>query len=209
VKFQTISPENLDDLQRILEELDAERIFYPALSEEVLLKGHACHFRCKGADIKELRIDVIGVMRGVDPFHKLWLRRKEIDLPGIGQVPVIGLADLVKSKKTQKDKDWPMIRKLIESDIYNAPDDPADNVIQFWFAECRTSDLLVLLAAKYPELADVMSKKRPLVSSTLSGNHEEIVRLLRDEEDRERDADRQYWAPLKGQLEEWRLRKGP
>jgi hypothetical protein len=204
-----VSPENLNDLQKILEELDAERIFYPALSEEVLLKGHACHFRCNGVNVKGLRIDVIGSMRGVDPFHELWLRRREIDLPGIGQVPVIGLADLVKSKKTQRDKDWPMIRKLIEADIYNAPDDPADNVIQFWFAECRTPDLLVLLASKYPEIAEVMLKKRPLISSALSGNYEEIIKLLRDEEDLEREADRQYWTPLKKQLEEWRLRKGP
>jgi len=204
-----VSPENLEDLKKILEELDAERIFYPALSEEVLLKGHACHFRCRREDIKGLRIDVIGVMRGVDSFPELWRRRRKIQLPDIGEVPVIGLADLVKTKKTQRDKDWPMIRRLIEADIYNAPEDPTDNDIYFWFAECRTPDLLVLLAAKYPEIAAEMSKERPLLSDAISGNHEELQRLLRDEEDREREADRLYWEPLKRQLEEWRLRKGP
>ena len=40
-----VSPENLEELRKTLEELDAERVFYPVLSEEVLLRGHACHFR--------------------------------------------------------------------------------------------------------------------------------------------------------------------
>jgi len=41
-----VSQENLENLKKALEELDAERVFYPALSEEVLLRGHACHFQC-------------------------------------------------------------------------------------------------------------------------------------------------------------------
>ena len=76
-----ISPENLEDLTLALEELKAERDFYPYLSEDALLRGHACHFRCQRTDIKGLRIDVIGVMRGVDSFPELWERREEIELP--------------------------------------------------------------------------------------------------------------------------------
>ena len=76
-----ISPENLEDLTLALEELEAERVFYPGLSEDALLRGHACHFRCQRKDIKGLRIDVIGVMRGVDSFPELWKRREEIELP--------------------------------------------------------------------------------------------------------------------------------
>lgn len=204
-----VSPENLKGLKNLLKELDAERIFYPDLSEEVLLKGHACHFRCRREDIKGLRIDIIGIMRGVAPFPELWQRRKNIELRGIGPVPVIGLTDLVKSKKTQRDKDWPMIRRLIESDIYNASDDPSDSDIYFWFAECRTPELLISLAEKYPQIVVEASKKRPLLSSAIGGDHEKLGRLLRDEEDREREADRKYWEPLKRELEEWRLRKGP
>jgi len=204
-----VSPENLDLLKKALEELDAERVFYPSLSEEVLLRGHACHFRCEREDVKGLRIDVIGAMRGVDTFIELWSRRREIKLPDIGKVPVIGLADLVKTKKTQRDKDWPMIRRLIEADIYNAPDNPLDDDVYFWFAECRTPELLISLAEKYPEIADRMSKKRPLLSSAIEGNQDEVRKLLRDEEDREREADRRYWAPLRKQLEEWRFRREP
>ena len=204
-----VSPENLEDLKKALEELSAERVFFPALSEEVLLQGHACHFRCLREDVKGLRIDVIGIMRGVDSFPELWDRRREIELPAVGKIPVLGLADLVKTKKTQRDKDWPMIRRLIEANIYNAPDDPPDNDVYFWFAECRTTELLVLLAARYPEIASRMTPKRPLLSSAIDGNHEEVRKLLRDEEDLEREADRRYWEPLKKQLQEWRFMRKP
>jgi len=202
-----ISPENLKDLTTTLEELGAERVFYPCLSEDVLLRGHACHFRCHRRDIKGLRIDVIGVMRGVDSFPELWKRREEIELPGIGKVAVIGLSDLVKAKKTQKDKDWPMIRRLIEADIYRTADDPSEGKICFWFAECRTPELLISLAAQYPKIASRMSANRPLLRSAIQDNREEVQRLLKDEEDREREADRQHWMPLKKELEEWRRRK--
>ena len=102
-----------------------------------------------------------------------------------------------------------MIRRLIEAHIYNAHDDPPDDDVYFWFAECRTPELLVLLAEKYPEIAARISKKRPLLSPAIEGDQAEVRRLLRDEEDREREADRSYWEPLKKQLEEWRLRREP
>jgi hypothetical protein len=50
-----------------------------------------------------------------------------------------------------------------------------------------------------------MSANRPLLRSAIQDNREEVQSLLRDEEDREREADRQYWMPLKKELEEWRL----
>ena len=202
-----ISPENLKDISTALEELEAERVFYPVLSEDVLLRGHACHFRCQRKDIKGLRIDVMGVMRGVDSFPELWKRREEIELPGIGQVAIIGLSDLVKAKKTQRDKYWPMIRRLIEADVYRAPDDPLEDKICLWFAECRTPELLISLSAKYPEIAARMSINRPLLRSAIQGNRENVQSLLKDEEDKEREADRQYWMPLKKELEEWRHKR--
>ena len=202
-----ISPENLKDLTNALKELEAERVFYPSLSEDVLKRGHACHFRCPREDIKGLRIDVIGVMRGVDSFSELWNRREEIELPRIGKVAVIGLSDLVKSKKTQRDKDWPMIRRLIEADIYRAPDDPSENKLIFWFAECRTPELLISLSAKFPKIASGLSANRPLLHSAIQGNRDEVQNLLKEEEEREREADRQYWMPLRKELEEWRRKR--
>ena len=202
-----ISTENLEALRKVLRELEAEPVFYPDLSVEALLKGHACHFRCQRKDLKGLRVDVSGVMRGVDDFHELWKRREEIEAPEIGRIVVIGLSDLVKSKKTQRDKDWPMIRRLIEADIHAAPDQASDDRIRFWFAECRTSELLILLAEEYPEIARMMAANRPLLDFAIQGSRDEVQRLLREEEDKEREADREYWKPLRKQLEEWRLKR--
>jgi len=199
-----ISSENLKSLRFALDDLGAERIFVPDLSEDILLRGHACHFRCHREDVKNLRIDILGVMRGVESFLELWERREEIELPGIGRVAVMGLSDLVRAKKTQRDKDWPMIRRLIEADIYNSSTNPPKDKIRFWLAECRTPELLISLVVKYPDTALPMAVSRPLLRSAIEGNQEEIRRLLRDEEDRERELDRQYWAPLKAELEAWR-----
>ena len=137
-----LSPANLENLRLALNELEAERVFVPDLSEEVLLRGHGCHFRCQREDLMGLRIDIMGVMRGVDSFPELWKRREEIELPEIGKVAVMGLSDLVKAKKTQRDKDWPMIRRMIEADIYKSSDDPSPDKVCFWLTECRTPELL-------------------------------------------------------------------
>ena len=140
----------------------------------------------------------------MDTFPELWERREEIELPQIGKVALMGLSDLVKAKKTQLDKDWPMIRRLIESDIFNTSADPSLSQIDFWLAECRTPELLISLASKYPDQASCIAIRRPLLNYAIGENREEIQKLLREEEDRERELDRQYWAPLKAELEAWR-----
>ncbi|MDO9514097.1 MAG: hypothetical protein Q7J59_05765 [Elusimicrobiota bacterium] len=222
-----VSPESVRNLNAALSDLDAERIFVPALSEENLLKGHACHFRCHNQDVKNLRIDVMGVMRGVPSFPELWKRREKIELPGVGVVAVMALADLVRAKKTQRDKDWHMIRQLIEADMYKVSDKPSLEKISFWLAECRTPELLVSLAAKYPDLASSAAESaqgrakvapghtesaqervgRPLLNSAVAGNTEDVRRLMRDEEEKEKEIDRLYWRPLKEELEKLRYSK--
>lgn len=198
-----VSHHNLENLKSALVALEAERIYVPDLSEEALLKGHACHFRCQKGDAGGLRIDILGVMRGVDSFPKLWERREEICLPGIGTVAVMGLADLVKAKKTQRDRDWPMIRRLLETDIYRTSGKPSMEKVSFWLAECRTPEILTSLASEYKNLASIISVSRPLLISAIEGNQAEVQRLLRDEEDREKELDRQYWTPLRLELEAW------
>jgi hypothetical protein len=199
-----VSAQNLERLRIALEELAANRIFVPDLSADVLMRGHACHFRCQRADVKGLRIDILGVMRGLDPFPELWERREDVELPEIGKVAVMGLPDLVKAKKTQRDKDWPMIRRLIESDIYRESSDPSQEKISFWLTECRTPELLISLAARYPDVASRIVPNRPLLRYAMEGKLDMIQELLRKEEEREREIDKQYWTPLKAELEKWR-----
>ena len=54
-----------------------------------------------------------------------------------------------------------------------------------------------------------LTRKRPLLKLARPGNELELATALHEEEEREREADRQYWVPLKKELEElrhWRLR---
>jgi predicted nucleotidyltransferase len=71
-------PENLRRLQAALHELKAEVIAIPAFEESYLHRGLAIHFRCQAPGVEGLRVDVMTVMRGVDPFPELWERRTTI-----------------------------------------------------------------------------------------------------------------------------------
>jgi hypothetical protein len=50
---------NLDRLRAALADLEAAPTALPALSAEVLNRGHAVHFRCRRTDVSGLRIDVM------------------------------------------------------------------------------------------------------------------------------------------------------
>jgi hypothetical protein len=198
------SDENLDRLRKALAELKAEALFVPALGKEVLLKGHACHFRIHLPETEGIRIDVMSVMHGCDPFARLWKRRRMLTLPGVGRVHVLALADLVSAKKTQRDKDWPMVRRLVEVDFHNRTRRPSPGQIQFWFREARTPGLLVELCRRYPGMARRFSGVRPAVRRAMEGDIERTEAALRLEEDSLRADDRAYWQPLRAELLRWR-----
>jgi hypothetical protein len=200
-----VAPGNLGKLRAALDELEAEPVYFPPLSAAVLVRGHACHFRCLAADLNNVRVDVMSKMRGVDPFEKLWKRREMVNLPGVGRLSVLALPDLVRAKKTQRDKDWPMVRRLVEADIARAADAPGRARVAFWLRECRTFELLRDLGQRYPRLAKREAVRRPALRAALKGDRAKTGVLLRREEDRERELDRRYWAPLKAELERWRL----
>jgi len=200
-----VSPQNLSRLRAALADLEAEAVFFPPLSASALRRGHACHFRCRAAGLEGLRIDLMSRMRGVPNFSRLWERRVVLDLPGVGPMDVISLRDLVRSKKTQRDKDWPMIARLIEADVAAAPPRPALPRVLWWLREARTPGLLAELAARFPRPARRVARRRPALAAVLRGNFADADRALRAEQDRERDRDRRYWAPLRRELERWRM----
>ena len=47
-----------------------------------------------------VRVDVMSIMRGVDPFDHLWKRRTALELPGGEPCNLLSLPDLVQAKKT-------------------------------------------------------------------------------------------------------------
>ena len=196
--------ENLAQITAALEELQAKVIAVPAFSLEHLHKGHAVHFRCRHPDADGMRVDLMAKMRGVEDFCVLWDRRTTLEGRDGTIYELMSLPDLVRAKKTQRDKDWPMIRRLIEADHAAAEGSPEPGQIVFWLREARTPALLVDLAVAHPAIATSLLKERPLLHAVLKGDMTEIDRLLHHEESAEREADRVYWAPLRQELEKMR-----
>jgi hypothetical protein len=88
----------------------------------------------------------------------------------------MGLSDLVQAKKAQCDKDWPMLRRLIEAHYFQNREKATTAEVRFWLRELRTPELLVETALRWPAAWRAQKRHR---------------RLL---------ADARYWAPLKTEL---------
>ena len=71
----------------------------------------------------------------------------------------------------------------------------------FWLRELRTPVILCAVANAEPTVCEDMVVERPLLKLALAGDLDSLAGALREEEDRERAADRVYWAPLKRELE--------
>jgi hypothetical protein len=196
---------NLDRLRGAMRELRAEVIAVPPLSLEHLHRGHAVHFRCQHPEAARLRIDVMSKMRGVAEFDELWERRTTLQGEDGTVYELMSLPDLVQAKKTQRDKDWPMIRRLMEADRAACRGTPSKAQARFWLREGRTAALLVELACEFPDEAKAMAMgTRPLLQMVLRNDEAGVEEALAAEEKAERAADRAYWAPLKAELERMR-----
>ncbi len=114
---------------------------------------------------------------------------------------MLAFQDLVQAKKTQRDKDWPMLRRLLEAHYRMFADEPTPERVGFWLRELRTPALLREMVRNFPDAADRLVKERPLIAEARDGDPVIVERLLRDEEYAEREADRAYWRPLFQELE--------
>ena len=200
-----IDSDNWARLHGALDALQAKVIAVPPMSHEHLDRGHAIHFRCHHPEASGLRVDIMSKMRGVDVFEDLWDRRTTIQGENGAVYEVMSLPDLVCAKKTQRDKDWPMIRRLIEADRIACQGIPSIEQARFWLSEARTPDLLIELAKVFPnEATDLAIQSRPLLRAALQGDPLGIESALIVEEQQERAADRAYWGPLKKELEQLR-----
>jgi hypothetical protein len=197
------STANLSRLRAALAELEAEVIAVPPFESKYLRKGHAVHFRCRAPEVSGLRVDVMTKMRGVEAFSKLWQRRVTLKADE-ASYDLMSLPDLVKAKKTQRDKDWPMIRRLVEADYFKHREQPTRRQLEFWFLELRTPKLLIELASEHPALCRRLTSRRSLLKFAASINESGLIDALYEEEQAERGADRVYWTPLKAELEQLR-----
>ena len=198
---------NLARLRKALAELRAETIAVPPFEAEFLQRGHAIHFRCLHPEALRMRVDVMSEMRGVDSFAKLWRRRTIIELPDKTIAELLSLPDLVQAKKTQRDKDWPMIRRLVEANYFQHRRKPSTTQIKFWLLELRTPQLLIEVAQAHVSLARRIVPKRSLLEHAVAGEVAQLERSLQVEEAAERAEDKSYWSPLLKELEELRHAK--
>jgi hypothetical protein len=198
---------NLDRLRAALTTLEAKPIAVPPFEVEFLERGHAIHFRCQAAEAAGIRLDVMSRLRGVAPFEELWSRRTTLKDASGAQFEVLSLADLVAAKKTQRDKDWPMIRRLVEAHYREHRDTATADQSQFWLRESRTPEMLLDLAKRFPVLAEQISVARPLLADAIAADQVQLEVALHEEEAQVRDIDRRYWEPLKHELEQLRLNR--
>jgi hypothetical protein len=143
-------------------------------------------------------------MRGVAPFNDLWERRTVMVGEDDAEIDLLSLPDLVLAKKTQRDKDWPMIRRLVEANYFQFHQEANAARIEFWLLELRTPELLSAVARAYPEQAAAIGTVRPLVGHAIGGRLSELEAALSAEELAERVVDREYWKPLRMELERLR-----
>jgi hypothetical protein len=195
---------NLVRLRKALDELHAEVIAVPPFELKYLKRGHAVHFRCQHTEALRMRVDVMSRMRGVDPFPKLWRRRTTIQLPDGTNCELLSLPDLVQAKKTQRDKDWPMIRRLVEAHYFANSGTRELARLKFWLRELRTVELLLEVARAHRELAQKLAAGRPLLRHAASQDQSKVQTGLEDEERRFRAEDKAYWSALLSELERLR-----
>jgi hypothetical protein len=195
---------NFEGLHRALEDLQARRIAVPRFSPEVLGRGHAVHFRCAAPGVEGLRVDVMTNLRDLPGFEELWSRRTSLESEAGGEIHLLSIPDLVNAKKTQREKDWPVIEALVEAHYDALKFDPTADRLKFWFLESRTPERLIDLCSHFRKDAAGLVGERPLlalaIASDLLG-----LRIELDAEKRcEQDKDRLYWEPLKREMEEFR-----
>ena len=200
---------NLERLTAALDSLEADVIAVPPFERRHLKRGLAVHFRCRAPGAAGMRVDVMATLRGLPGFETLWDRRTTIETDG-WSIEVLSLRDLVTAKKTQRDKDWPMIARLVEADLARHGEARDAKAVALWLEELRTPSLLIGLARELPDATTAAIPRRPLLTHALAGDAVALTAALRAEEDTEREADRLYWAPLRLELEQIRLgRRGP
>ncbi|GAA5135980.1 hypothetical protein GCM10023213_10230 [Prosthecobacter algae] len=196
--------ENYERLHRALAELKAERIAIPRFDPAFLKRGHAIHYRCQAPGVEGLRVDVMTQMRGVPDFATLWARRTTYGDDAGAEYHLLSVPDLVKAKKTQRSKDWPMIELLVAIHYRENREHADPEWIHFWLTEARTPELVQELCQRYPSQAAALESQRPLLALARTPDMDALRAALDAEVSAEKALDRAYWEPLRQELEQFR-----
>lgn len=194
---------NFAGLRSALSELGADRIAVPRFDAAALDRGHAVHFRCTAGGVEGLRIDLMTKLRGLPDFGVLWGRRTTVTEENDREIHLLSVPDLVNAKKTQREKDWPVISALVEGHYLSFRNEPSPERVAFWLGESRTPERLVELVTRFSFEARRLD--RPLLAHAIAGNLPALREALDAEVRTEQEKDRIYWEPLKLEMEAFRL----
>ena len=196
--------ENFARLHAALAVIEARRIAVPRFDPAVLARGHAVHFRCAAAGAEDLRVDVMTRLRDLPDFATLWERRTVFQDDAGAEFHLLSVPDLVHAKKTQRNKDWPVIELLVSIHHRENAAAPRPDWIGFWLREARTPELLVELAARFPAETHALLPARPLLAHAIGGDLDAMRVMLDAEVRAEQSKDRAYWEPLRREIEAFR-----
>lgn len=206
VDFTLLSePENIVRLRAALTDLKAGRIAVPPFDPTLFDRGHAIHFRCQAPGVEGLRVDLMSKTRLLSSFKELWERRTTFGDEDGNEFNLLSVPDLVLSKKTARNRDWPVIELLVNIHIRENLAAPRPDWIRFWLRECRTPVQLIRLANQFGDEALALSASRPLIVYALEANESPLIPALDAEMRAEQVLDRAFWEPVRRELEAMRL----
>jgi hypothetical protein len=96
---------------------------------------------------------------------------------------------------------------LVEAHYFQNRARPNPAQIRFWLQELRTPEILFELVRRYAPISRHLVLVRPLLAYAVTGETKKLEQGLLAEESAEREQDRQYWLPLKAELEKLRHAK--
>jgi hypothetical protein len=112
----------------------------------------------------------------------------------------MGLSDLIRTKKTQRLKDWGAIEMLLAASIASSPA-PSEALVRVWLEELRDPELLQTIVAAQPGLAASVAAHRPALAAVLAGDIAGMKDTLIREVQDGIEADRAYQRALTSELE--------
>jgi hypothetical protein len=138
--------------------------------------------------------------RNFGDFEALWQRPTVFSDPSGTEFHLLSVPDLVRAKKTQRSKDWPVIEALVGIHFEENQSNPMPEWISCWLTEAGSAELLLDLGARFPSEAAAMATAHPLLAFAVSPGLPRLREALDAEVRAEQEKDRIYWEPFKREM---------
>lgn len=186
-----------------LEQVQAQLRYLPPLSASVLERGHTVHHDVAFGPSSVVRLDVCTRPARIADPENLPARARPYTLADGTTILVMGLSDLIQTKKTQRLKDWGAIEMLLAASIATSPA-PSEALVLVWLEELRDPELLQTIAGAQPSLAARVAAHRPALAAALVGDIAGMQGALLRELQDGIEADRTYQRAFTSELEAMR-----